>query len=59
MEARVELRIFCFDTTINCLLCQKFKLLGNGEINHLSVILTKGKEEASRSLTLASLFTAS
>ena len=34
------------------------KLLGNGEFNHLSMILTEGKGEPSRSLILASLFTA-
>ena len=34
------------------------KLLGNDEFNHLSMILTEGKGEPSRSLILASLFTA-
>ena len=36
----IELKIFCSDTILNYQLSQKFKLLGNDEFNHLTIILT-------------------
>ena len=40
MKTGIELRISCFDTMLNYRLSQKLKLLGNGEFNHLTIILT-------------------
>ena len=37
----IELRISCSDIMLNYKLSQKFKLLGNGEFNHLTISLTK------------------
>ena len=39
-EIGFELRISCSDTMINYRFSQKFKLLVNGEFNHLTIILT-------------------
>ena len=36
----IELRISCSDTMLNYQLSQKFKLLGNDELNHLTINLT-------------------
>ena len=36
----IELKISCSDTMLNYRLSQKFKLLGNDEFNHLTIILT-------------------
>ena len=40
MESRFELGITCFDIRKNYRLFKKFKLLGYGEFNHLTNILT-------------------
>ena len=40
VKPMIELMIFCFDTMLNYRLSQKFKLLGNGEFNHLTINLT-------------------
>ena len=39
-KIEIKLRIFYFDTMINYRLSQKLTLLGNGEFNHLTIILT-------------------
>lgn len=36
----IKLKISCFDTIINYRMFQKLMLLGNGELNHLTTILT-------------------
>ena len=38
----IELKISYSDTMWNYRLSQKFKLLGNGEFNHLTISLTGG-----------------
>ena len=40
IESKFELEITCSDTMRNYQLFQKFKLLGYGEFNHLTNILT-------------------
>ena len=40
MKIEIKLRIFYSDTMINYRLSQKLTLLGNGEFNHLTIILT-------------------
>ena len=40
VESRFELGITCFDIMKNYRLFKKFKLLGYGEFNHLTNILT-------------------
>ena len=39
VKTEIELRISCFDTMLNYWLSQKFKFLGNGEFNHLTINL--------------------
>ena len=39
VKVRIELMISCFDIMLNYRLSQKLKLLGNGEFNHLNLIL--------------------
>ena len=41
VKQEIELRISCFDIMLNYKLSQKFKLLGNGEFNRLTISLTK------------------
>jgi len=38
----IELKIFYSDIMLNYQLSQKLKLSGNGEFNHLTIILTGG-----------------
>ena len=40
VKLRIELKIFYSDTILNYRLSQKFKLLGDGEFNHLTISLT-------------------
>ena len=40
MKTGIELRISYSNTMLNYRLSQKLKLLGNGEFNHLTIILT-------------------
>ena len=40
VEARFKLKTTCSDTMIYYRLSQRLKLLGNGEFNHLTIILT-------------------
>ena len=40
VKTGIKLRIFCSDTILNYRLSHKFKLLGNGEFNHLTISLT-------------------
>ena len=40
MKTRIELRISYSDTMLNYRFSQKFKLLGNSEFNHLTIIQT-------------------
>ncbi len=42
MEIGFELKMVLY-TVINYYLSQKFKLLGNGEFNHLAIILIRSK----------------
>ena len=39
-KIEIKLKIFYSDTMINYRLSQKLTLLGNGEFNHLTIILT-------------------
>ena len=40
IKSEIKLRIFCSDIMLNYQLSQKFKLLGNGKFNHLTISLT-------------------
>jgi hypothetical protein len=40
VESEFKLEITCSDTMINYQFSQKLKLLGNDEVNHLTIILT-------------------
>ena len=41
VESGIKLKVYCSNTMLNYWFSQKFKLLGNCEFNHLTIVLTK------------------